>query len=406
MDPATSTNVSWTRPRDVLERARVLWERGTPLAAEAAGGPASIRVPLRGALPRERAHHFDALRSWIQTWEKAPVPMRVEWKSVNDRVLGRVRLPVAAHLDNVQDIATICGRQAQVELSTFRSNLAATPADLRWFAVRRPRRVASIGSDWPAVLSATAWLESNPNSGLHVRQIPAAGVHTKIVETYRSVIAELLRGDQPSSVAGLATGRGWFDARHGLATKPQRVRLRFLDASLPGATPYSDVEVPVDEAAKYPISALHLLFIENEITFLSLGPLPGAVAVFGGGRAAASFLHHVPWLLTAPIWYWGDIDTWGFVILDEVRSAAAGRTPVRSILMDEATLLRHRDRWVSEESPATAVCENLTREEAETYAGLRDGRWGKHVRLEQERIPWPDAERAVNSILGSGESKR
>lgn len=163
--PTTSANASWTQPREVVERARVLWERGTPLAAEANGAPASIRVPLRGALPRERAHHFDALRSWVRTWEKAPAPIRVEWKSVNDRILGRVRLPVAAHLDSVQDVATICGRQAQVELATFRTNLAATPINLHWFAVRRPRRVVSVGPDWPAVLSAVAWLESNPQFG-------------------------------------------------------------------------------------------------------------------------------------------------------------------------------------------------------------------------------------------------
>jgi len=386
----------WTLPGHVVERARVSWRRGTPLATEASGAEFTpLRVPVRGPAPRERGAHFDNLRLWVDAWHSAPKPIRVEWKTVGDRVLGRVRLPVAAYLDSVDDVAKVCGAQALKDLLMFRENLSMTPEPFRGFAVCRPLRVVAIGSDWNAVLSAAAWLGENPDSGLHARQIPAEGVHTKIVEKYRRDIADLAPAVGPAAVSG----RGWFAARYGLASKPARIRMRLLDRSLPGVGPYSDVEVPVREAAANPVAAEQVLVVENEVTFLALPEMDGVVAVFGGGRAAASLVEHVPWLSNPPIWYWGDLDTWGFVILDGLRGIAGGRTEVRSLLMDETTLLEHRGSWVTEETPTSLACENLTPTEADTYSGLISNRWGHQVRLEQERIPWPTALAALTEHL-------
>ena len=337
----------WTLPGDVVDRAKVSWRRGTPLAAEASGAEFTpLRVSVRGPAAHERGAYFDNLRLWVDAWHSASKPIRVEWKTVSDRVLGRVRLPVAAYLDSAEDVAKVCGTQALKDLATFRQNLSMTPEPFRGFVARRPLRVVAIGADWSAVLSAAAWLGDNPNSGLHARQIPAEGVHTKIVEKYRRDIAELA-----PALGATVSGRGWFAARYGLASKPARIRMRFLDCSLPGVGPYSDVEVPVGEAAASPVAAERVLVVENEVTFLALPEMPGVVAVFGGGRAAGSLVEQVPWLSNAPVWYWGDLDTWGFVILDRLRGAAGRRTEVRSLLMDEATLLAHRGSWVTEETP-------------------------------------------------------
>jgi hypothetical protein len=389
---------AWTLPGDVVEKAKGFWGRGTPLAAEAAGTEFTpIQVPVKGPAAKERAADFDTLRLWLDAWQSAALPLRVEWKTVNDRVLGRVRLPVAAYLDSVDDVAKVCGAQALKELAMFRRNLSMTPERFRGFVARRPLRVVAIGTDWSAVLSAVAWLADNPNSGLHARQIPAEGVHTKIVEKYRRDIAEMA----PAPAAVAVSGRGWFAARYGLAAKPARIRMRFLDRSLSGVGPYADVEVPVGEAAANPVAAERVLVVENEVSFLALPDMAGMVAVFGGGRAAGSLVEQVPWLLTAPIWYWGDVDTWGFVILDGLRSAADGRTAVRSLLMDEATLLEHRGSWVVEEKPTSFGCRSLTPAEADTYSGLISDRWGHQVRLEQERIPWPTVQAALTSLTSS-----
>jgi hypothetical protein len=61
---------------------------------------------------------------------------------------------------------------------------------------------------------------------------------------------------------------------------------------------------------------------------------------------------------------------------------------VKSILMDEETLLAPRDAWGQEPSPSRAVLTRLTSEESALYEGLGNETYGSAVRLEQELIHW------------------
>lgn len=66
-------------------------------------------------------------------------------------------------------------------------------------------------------------------------------------------------------------------------------------------------------------------------------------------------------------------------------------------LMDFDTLLDHRSLWVEEPQPYVGpTLERLTALERIAFDGLVDGTWGTGVRLEQERLPWPLAEGAMN----------
>jgi len=49
--------------------------------------------------------------------------------------------------------------------------------------------------------------------------------------------------------------------------------------------------------------------------------------------------------------YWGDLDTHGFAILNQLR---AWLPQTRSFLMDRQTLVEHRDRWGREPAPTAA----------------------------------------------------
>ena len=69
---------------------------------------------------------------------------------------------------------------------------------------------------------------------------------------------------------------------------------------------------------------------------------------------------------------------------------------VRSMLMDEETLLAHRALWVTEPQPHRAdAVEHLHAAEQALYRDLRGDRWGVRVRLEQERIAWDFAWRRI-----------
>ncbi|MDT8385735.1 MAG: DUF3375 family protein [Gammaproteobacteria bacterium] len=89
------------------------------------------------------------------------------------------------------------------------------------------------------------------------------------------------------------------------------------------------------------------------------------------------------WLASVAIFYWGDIDTHGFAILDQLR----GKFPhVRSLLMDERTLMAHREFWGMEKSPGTRELHRLDADEQDLYQALIHHQHQPHLRLEQERI--------------------
>ena len=134
-----------------------------------------------------------------------------------------------------------------------------------------------------------------------------------------------------------------------------------------------------------------MIVTENLVNFLALPERPGSLAIYGGGYGFSS-LRDAAWLRDCEVLYWGDLDTHGFRILDELRAV---HPHVVSVLMDEATLLEHRDVWGSEPQPSTAALTRLTDEESALYQALGNGTFGPAVRLEQELIRWDWAQQRL-----------
>jgi len=194
------------------------------------------------------------------------------------------------------------------------------------------------------------------------------------VERHRPLLAQLL--GVPSSAPG-------FLRALGLGAKPETLRLR-VDPSLDLAAGLSDLTARANELAMLKIAAKFAVIVENEITFLSV-PVPAEGLVLWGKGFEVDRAGSMPWLAGADIVYWGDLDTHGFAILDQLR---AWLPQTRSMLMDRDTLLAHRDRWVLEASPTAARLNRLTVDEEALYHDLITDRLGRRIRLEQERIDW------------------
>jgi len=108
----------------------------------------------------------------------------------------------------------------------------------------------------------------------------------------------------------------------------------------------------------------------------------------------------LPWFAAAGrrVHYWGDLDTHGFAILDQLRA----RVPTaESFLMDRETLLTHAEHWGREPAQHPGPLTRLMTDEAELYRDLLEGVHGHSVRLEQERIGFPYLERAVTTVLAA-----
>jgi hypothetical protein len=224
------------------------------------------------------------------------------------------------------------------------------------------------------IVAAYEWLNGHRGSNRYLREISAPGVDTKFAELHRSVLAAIL---------GVSGAAGGFLADLGLRTKPELVRIR--PAPGLGLPPQvTEVALRSAELAQIPIAPRVAVVIENEITYLSVDVPDDGIVIWGKGFEVDR-VGRLPWLVNTEVVYWGDIDTHGFAILDRLR---AWLPQTRSILMDLQTLLAHRERWATDDRPASSALRRLTTTEHELYTDLVGDVLGRKVRLEQERIDW------------------
>ena len=180
------------------------------------------------------------------------------------------------------------------------------------------------------------------------------------------------------------TGVGGFCRRYGFLEKPSRVRFRILDPAIRLLPVEADQDITLTQAAfaSLALPVRKVFITENEINFLAFPAVTDAMAIFGAGYGFDN-LATATWLHDRAVFYWGDIDTHGLAILDQLR----GHLPhAVSFLMDEPTLLAHRRLWGAESQPETARLTRLNAAESALYDRLRRNHWGERVRLEQERI--------------------
>jgi hypothetical protein len=379
--------MTWTTPADLKAQVRKLWDRGLLLASLASGEAIfPRRLTLRGPDSRELSERFPEVRTWIAQLSAEAGPYRIEWRRVNHRVLGTNELPAAIWIDQLSDALGLIGkRRAADQFASLVELTREQQPDLLPWLERRPLQGLDLVEDWPRLLEIVAWLRRHPRPAIYLRQLDLPGVHTKLIEGHRSVLAELL--DLVLSedrIDRTQTGVGGFCRRYGFLEKPSRVRFRILDPAVRLLPVEADQDITLTQAAfaSLALPVRKVFITENEINFLAFPAVTDAMAIFGAGYGFDN-LATATWLHDRAVFYWGDIDTHGLAILDQLR----GHLPhAVSFLMDEPTLLAHRRLWGGESQPETARLTRLNAAESALYDRLRQNHWGERVRLEQERI--------------------
>ncbi|NRR34364.1 hypothetical protein HSX11_29760 [Oxalobacteraceae bacterium] len=394
---------NWTTPADVLAQLQRWWLDGRLLAAPLRGEPLfPLTLPLRQPAVAELGERFDDVRQWIRALEEGSVASkgygyRLNWREINHRQLGRNRVPDAAVIDTEGDALRLLGRQADAR--RFAQLAGATLAlfpPLRDWLTRRPLTVLEQAASWERVLAILQWFAAHPRAGLYLRQLDIVGVDSKFIEQRKGLLAELLDVVLPAESIDMAmTGARQFEARYGLLAKPVSVRFRMLDRKH-DVGGLSDLSVPVAQFAALETQVRRVFITENEINGLAFPDVADSMVIFGGGYGIER-LADISWLRDREIFYWGDIDTHGFAILDRLR----GILPLaRSMLMDEATLQLHRPLWVAEEGDkrCKGMPAHLDDNELRLFIALRDDLHGERVRLEQERIHYRCVLEAISTI--------
>lgn len=346
-------------------------------------------VPLKPPSEREVRSDELAAETWVRKWSEPALPdgADVDWEPRSWRSIGRQRVPVRLRLRDPDTVARFVGGQAARDWRTLRSRVQSLREEIGDTAAVNTaiRRHAAEILGWESgrfdqVLQAIDWLSDHPVHGLRPRQIPIRGVDTKWFKSHRSVLTDLFRARTGSSDLGIVEA-------------DRLARVRILDTTL-APSGVCDFAAPPTQLESLDLQPDLVFVFENLESVLAMPAWPGALVLHGDGYAVDA-VGNLPWIRHARVLYWGDLDSHGFAILHRLR---AHLPTVVSVLMDEQTLLDHRDLWVPDPKPTRAQLSSLTASEHAAWKRLRaEG----DVRLEQERIPW---ERSLDQLRAAAES--
>jgi|HubBroStandDraft_1064217.scaffolds.fasta_scaffold46809_2 hypothetical protein len=391
----------WTTPNDLADQVLRVWSKGRILAARITGEPLFPLV-LRLRRPDSRTYggHFEKVRSWIRVLEEGTRARRgfgydIEWTEINHRQLGRNRIPDRVTVPTETDALKLIGMEK--ERARFEQLCQSTersfPMLAEWLA-RKPFAALDQARDWPRILMVLAWFRDHPNSDLYLRQLDIEGVDTKFIESRKPLLAELLavvleKAPVPQPFGAAQT----FEQRYGLRSKPPIIRFRVLDLSL-AVGGLLDVATPAAQFASLAIPARRIFITENEVNGLTFPDVAEGLVVFGLGYGL-ELLSPATWMQDREIYYWGDIDTHGFAMLERLRATFPS---ARSLLMDRETLLAHRALWVREAVPFRGTLQRLEPDERDLFETLVHNRFGEGIRLEQERVSFGRVRQAMQDI--------
>ncbi|WP_293050517.1 Wadjet anti-phage system protein JetD domain-containing protein [Mycobacterium sp.] len=384
---------AWSTPVSIRARLRKKWDTGAPLAQRARGEAFTpIDLPLRGPTASELGPRYAEVSAWVRQWADQRGPAQLITKTLGGRRIGANAIPDRFRIETFEDLCCFLGTTAEARRHRELVELTdAMSPRLRSWVVDKPLRALAHQEHFERLLACVGWLVDNAGRGYYLRQIDVPGVDTKFIENHRAILAELV--DLVTGRPPVTDGRD-FAGRYGFRTKPARVRIRFLDPAVspfpPGIT---DVELCAEELASLPLRVQRVFVAENEVSCLAFPAVARALLIFGGGYAVHR-VSRVSWLHEVPLYYWGDIDTHGFAILDRLR---AGFPSAQSMLMDRATLLAHETQWDREPAPVNTDLVHLSADEAALYRDLVEDTFGAAVRLEQEHIAYPMLEAAVSA---------
>ncbi|AGA90085.1 hypothetical protein Thimo_1288 [Thioflavicoccus mobilis 8321] len=377
LDPEAVTR----RLRRHFERHRGGWLEGR--------GDWPLEVPLHPPTEREAGRDLAGVRAWIAEWQGWRGPGEVVWTERAWASLGRQRVPERLRLQAPEQIGDWVGEGERWRRALGRAERIAAefPALAGHLGRHFDWLADSLDTELERLTAVLAELSRGVAAGLYVRQLPIAGVDTKWINANRARVTELLRAllDAPAD-------RDLWSLT-GLRREAPLLRLRLLDPALRQKVGgLEDLTAPVEQLAALALHPARVFIVENLQTGLAFTDLPGSVVFMGQGYAVECF-GQIPWLRGAACWYWGDLDTHGLAILDRLRRYLP---EARSLMMDEAILMAHRALWTIEARPRQEeTLARLTAEERAVYEALTEDRWGKGVRLEQERIEWGGAWRKV-----------
>lgn len=319
------------------------------------------------------------VREHVVRWQQVTVG-DVTWQDVNFRASSEpIRVPSQWVLNRPSDwVHAAADRQILADFKLLEALIGYAEPDFQNALINSLKLLHGRSHDeLLAALELAARLKPGDAQGRPLRMLAGHGVDTKFFERNRQLLICLLdsRFGGEVSKQGL---HGFLDAtpegEHWVLLAPLQSKL----------LPFELLQVRSHELAKLTADSIrvnHILVVENRQCWHSLPKLDDTIAILGAGLDLDWL--KAEWLQGKSIAYWGDIDTWGLVMLARARLHQPQLTP---LLMDIQTFNEHalsnaviESVGAGEEPPDT-----LNDDERSLYRWLLTLERG---RLEQEYLP-------------------
>jgi len=350
--------------------------------------PWPIELPIGKPSAQSFSRNPRAVQDHVQAWKAVRVG-EVQWQPINYRAGAEpVSMPVTWRLYTPTDwVAAMDNPSIREEFSALEQLVAQ--ADSRFHTLLIRQRSLWLKKPLDEVLSTLRLAQTlTPGcaQGRPLRLLAGHGVDTKFFERNGTLLTRLLdeRFDGAASEQGLPT---FLDA---LDDNDHWVLVAPLSE---GLLPFKRMRVTTSELSQSGLPASRVLIVENEQCLHQLPELRDTAAVLGTGL-------DLQWL-SATHWnektvgYWGDMDTWGLLMLARARTYHPGLTP---LLMSLPLFERYApDSAVPEPVTAQSIPpEGLTESETAFYYHLLSLGRG---RLEQEYLPPEEVQRVLKHWL-------
>jgi hypothetical protein len=372
-------------PNDIRQRLIRQWHQPsirTQRLLSAEAWPLQIDIGKPSA--QMVAAQVNAVQEHVKFWRAVTVG-EVEWQWLNYRASAEpVCMPKCWRLRNPSEWVAAGGDTAIQQEYRFLEAVVSQVPEIFHASLVSQRNLWQTKSAAEVVAAANLAIRLSPGcaGGKPLRLLSEYGVDTKFFERHSQLLTRLLdeRFDGAVAEQGLTT---FLDALeesdHWLLVAPLAEDI----------LPFKRQRVSVTELEQTGLPCSRILVVENEKCLHLLPYMSDTVAILGAGL-------NLQWLQSPrfagkKIGYWGDLDTWGLLMLARARQYHADIVP---LLMNQEIFLEHSaGKAVVEPVQASpSNLDSLTERELGLFHYLMQQDRG---RLEQEYLPQSVVEQAL-----------
>ncbi|MEQ3622325.1 MAG: DUF3322 domain-containing protein [Marinobacter sp.] len=377
-------------PADIAGRLVRQWHRA-PLRVERLLSADSW--PLRLSIGKPSGGQFAGqtaqVQAHVQRWRQVAIG-EVVWEAVNYRAGAEpVLMPVQWCLRSPSEWVAAAANDTVREEFSLLENLVASVAPRYRELLVAERALWRNKSLQDVVAAATLADNLSPGiaRGRPLRLIGGLAVDTKFIERHAALLTRLL----DERYDGAASDQGLHDFLDAPANKDHWLLVAPLEPSL---LSFRRQRVTTQELAETRLPGSRVLVVENEQCLHLLPELPGTVAILGAGL-------DLQWLGAETfrdkrVAYWGDMDTWGLLMLARARLGCPTLSPLMMTLPCFEAFAS--ERAVPEPMPAELPVTGLNEGEEVFFQFLLAQEAG---RLEQEYLPADFVQEALLDWLGA-----